>query len=173
MADGDRTLNDFSIQASYRGIAKIEKDAGGNQEAPFHHHFQDDLGTGTGDDQADRIFTDKRTVSTGTPDDIDMRDGSIDGRDGKTFVIAELKGLLVVNLSGTAKLTIGGAASNAYDKSPFESGTALLIIEPGGHLSHSCPKDGKNAVTSSTKVLRVISDSASTEYEITIVGASA
>lgn len=144
------------------------------------------LTSGTGDDAADRIWSDTgRAITSGANDDIDVYDlGSIDigagaGRDavGQTVTLAEVVAFLIVNKStSTGTITVGGEGSTAAWNSPFGGSDTATFgpIKPGGFLFAYSPDDPAWAVAdTSNHLLRIAASGGNVEVDVCILGRSA
>ena len=69
------------------------------------------LTNGTGDNQADKIFHDERTLSDEGTETLDFHDGSLTDAFGNALTLDKLKSLVIVNYSVEATLLVGGAAA--------------------------------------------------------------
>ncbi len=129
------------------------------------------LATGVGINQADQIWTDTRTVATGTADSIDLK-GTLTDHLGVAFTPAKLKMIIVIPAAGnTTILTVGGDTngvpifSDKTDSIPLAAGGALLI---GRRDLAAIP------VTAGTGDILLITNAAgaSATYDIILVGTS-
>lgn len=130
--------------------------------------------TGTGADQADRLFHDKRTLSTGANEDVDLVGTLLDGL-GQTFSPARLKCLLVYNRpTNTTNLTIKPGAVNGI-AGLFGAAAHTVTIPPGGIFLVVAPTAAAYALTAGTGDLLNVANAAgaSADYDIVVLGASA
>lgn len=129
---------------------------------------------GTGADQANRLFHDTRTLSTGANEDLDLVGSLTDGL-GQTFSPARFKLLLIYNKpANTTNLTIKPGAANGI-ASPFGAAAHAVTIPPGGIFLVAAPAAAAFALTAGTGDLLNIANSAgaSADYDIVVIGASA
>ncbi len=121
-----------------------------------------DLANGTGENQANIMWHDRRLVTAATPDDVLNLDlaGGLTDVFGTTLSFVKIKAMLFINRgipngSGGwttalgADLLIGGASANQFDTFVNASGTAKIVVPSGGALLMSAPVDGW-AVTAGT-----------------------
>jgi hypothetical protein len=132
------------------------------------------LTTGTGANQADKIWSDTRTVTTGATDTLDFAGTALDDPFGADFVPAKIKSILIVAAAAnTTDLTVSRPASNGV---PFLAAASdAFVLKPGGaFLLHNQSAAGI-AVTAGTGDLIDITNSAgaSANYNIVVVGTSA
>lgn len=137
--------------------------------------LDDALASGTGLDQADLVFHDKRTLSATSSESLDLAGGLTDAF-GQSLAFARIKAITIRNLATTAgyHLEVGGAASNAFVNWVGDA-SDVLRIGPGGVMQLWNPSAAGYAVTAGTGDLLKINNpnGASLEYEIILIGASA
>lgn len=146
----------------------------GTPSFPLALSFLDTLASGTAADQADILWTDERTLTTGATEDLDFT-GSLTNVFGVTVALAKVK--LVLFMMGTANTTrvtisrpaangllLLGAASDAL--ASFGAGALVLMYDPG--------TNGICAVTGGTGDLLTITNAAgaSATYKVAVIGTS-
>lgn len=141
--------------------------------APMSYKKSLDFASGTGANQADRIFTDTRTIAASTSEDLDIRGTSLQDAFGANVAMFEMKMLIVCAAAGnTNNVVLGGDANSV----PFLSTAATTVaIKPGGCFTLMDPSSGGIAVTDTTgDVIQVANSGAGTSvtYDIVVVGAS-
>lgn len=131
------------------------------------------LTDGTGADQADRIFSDERTLAASASEDLDLS-GSLTNAFG-TVTFARIKAVLVIADSGnTNNVNVSRPASNGVPL--FLAASDGIGVRPGGVLLWACTDATGVAVTAGTGDLLTIANSSSgsaVTYRIIIIGASA
>jgi hypothetical protein len=138
--------------------------------------YSKSLADGVGDDQADKLWGDERTVAAGANDDLDLTAlvNTIFGS-AVTMSLAKVKALLIVNLATTAgdELRIDSSVANAW-KAPFNgSATSQVEIGPDSALLLSNKKDGWAVTAGTGDVLRIANPGANPiTYRIVVVGTS-
>jgi hypothetical protein len=127
---------------------------------------------GTGDDQADRLFHDKRTLGDGASENLDLS-GSLADVYGATLTFVKIKAMIIQNLSSARTLTIGNASSNAFIN--WVGGTTHMVnIPPGGVLALVAPKAGFAVTAGTGDILKVLNSAGGAcDYHIWIIGTSA
>jgi len=136
---------------------------------------------GTGANQANLLWHDKRTIAASANDDIDLY-GVLEDVFGGAVNFAVVKGLLIANLGVSAAtpvptagetLTIGAATVGTEFDSIFAGvGTSKLVLHSGGILFLSSPIDGLAVVATTADILRISNVGASSiDYSIAIIGA--
>ena len=132
------------------------------------------LSDGTGANQADRMFTDTRTLSASANEDLDFS-GSLTNAFGVTVTFARIKAIMVIAASGnTNNVNVTRPASNGV---PFllAAGDGMAVRPGGVFLLASVDATGY-PVTAATGDLINIANSAGTtgvDYTIVVIGASA
>ena len=124
---------------------------------------------GTGLNQADRMFTDTRSVAAA--EDLDIAGGALADVFGTTFTLAELKVLIVCAPSAnTGNIILGGDANSV----PFLSvATTTVSVKPGGCFVYTDPSATGTTVTAATGDIIQVAPSAGTQaYDILIIGSS-
>lgn len=131
------------------------------------------LATGTGAGQADRVWSDERTLTTGANEDLDLAD-SLASVIGTTFAPARLKAIAILAASAnTTNLTLSRPASNGVPF--FAAASDAVVLHPGSIFVATWPGATAIVVTASTGDLINIANAAgaSATYKIVLIGASA
>lgn len=141
--------------------------------APVSFSARTRLTTGTGANQADKIFTDTRTLSASATEDLDVS-GALTTPLGGTFVIARIKAIIVTAASTNA--------NNVNVTRPAANGVPLFLaagdgvpVKPGGAFVWVAPDVTGIAVTAATGDLVTFTNSAgatSVTYSVVFIGAS-
>ena len=133
------------------------------------------LSSGVGASQADKLFTDTRTINASANDDLDLAGVLVDPL-GATLTFARIRAIIVAAAAANANtLIMGGGASNPVT-TILGGTTPTLTIRPGGILALLAPDATGYVVTAATAdILRFTNGGAGTsvQYDIIIVGASA
>jgi hypothetical protein len=133
------------------------------------------LTTGTAANQADKYWSDQRTISASGTDDLDLAGVLTDLISGTTTFV-RVKGLVIYAASANANnVIVGNAASNAWNTWVGAS-THTVTVRPGGLLALWAPDGTAYAVTAGTgDILRIANSGAGTSvtYDIHVIGASA
>jgi hypothetical protein len=126
--------------------------------------------------QANVLYVDKRTLTTGASEDINMYDfgGALD-QVGLARTVARVKLLIIKNLSLTNadELRVGGKATSAAWVSPFDANTSYLKVKGNGHLILCCFDATGYVVTNTTNhLLKIANPGGNTvSYQIVVVAA--
>lgn len=130
------------------------------------------LSNGTGADQANIIWSDTRTISASSNDDLDLAGGLTDAY-GATITFTKIKGILVYAYAENSNiLQIGGAASNAF-VNWVASATDIINLRPGGSFGITVTDATAYAVSAGTgDILRLTNGGAgsSVTYDIMLIG---
>jgi hypothetical protein len=143
--------------------------------APLKLDFNDSLDSGVAADQADRVFSDTRTVTASANEDLDLA-GALLQVDGSAFTPAKLKLIFISAAAGnTNDVLVTRPASNGV---PFltAAGDGFALKPGGSFLLYSPTLAGICSVTAGTGDLINVANSAggsSVIYSIIIVGTSA
>lgn len=131
------------------------------------------LTDGTGANQADRIFSDTRTLTASANEDLDLS-GSLTNAYG-TVTFARIKAVLVIaDSANTNNVNVSRSTSNGVPL--FLAATDGIAVRPGGVFLWACSDVTGVAVTAGTGDLLNFANSAgstSVNYSVVIIGASA
>lgn len=134
------------------------------------------LADGTGAAQADRMFSDTRTIAASSNEDLDLV-GALADAIGGTASFVRIKGLYIAASTGnTNNVVVGAAATNPW--ATLLNATGTVTLRPGAAL---CVVTGSAdtttyATTAGTgDLLRIANSGAGStvNYDIIVVGASA
>jgi hypothetical protein len=132
------------------------------------------MSTGVLAGQADKIFTDHRTIAASGTDDLDLAGPLIDPL-GSTITMARLKVLMVKAAAANTNNVVMGVGTNPIT-TILGGTTPTLNIRPGGLLVLAAPDAIGYVVTAGTAdILRFANSGAGTgvDYDVILVGASA
>lgn len=131
------------------------------------------LGSGTGANQVDRLFTDRRTLAASASEDLDLA-GVLSDAFGATLTFAKLKALLVIaDTANTNNVNVTRPASNGVPLF-LAAGDGIPVL-PGGLFAWVGPGAGV-AVTAGTGDLVTVANSGagtSVTYDVYALGTSA
>lgn len=139
---------------------------------------------GPGDNQANQLFHDRRTLGNGVSEEIDLYDYEIDGTGGAQndslglpLTIVDIKGFLFYNrsaVSGEVFKIFGEGSAAAWDV-PFDGvATTKMVVQPSGFVCLGAPLAAGLAVTDATNHLLKVENTGAAEnsYDLIIIGAS-
>lgn len=127
------------------------------------------LDNGTGANQANQVWSDTRTLTTGASETLDLN-ASLLNAAGESVTFTKIKAIYIRN-KGTTTLSIGGAAATQF-VAAFGSATDLVKIPPGGVFLLTAPDASGFAVAAgATDSLKVANSAgASIDYDIALIG---
>lgn len=132
------------------------------------------LSTGTGANQADRIFSDTRTIAASGTDDLDLN-GVLTDPLGTVISLLRVKLIAVYAAAGNTNNVIMGGGTNPVT-TIMGGTTPTLNIRPGGMLLLTAPDAVAYAVTAATAdILRFANSGAGSTvtYDVVIIGSTA
>lgn len=132
------------------------------------------LANGTSSSQADLIFSDQRTLTASSTEDLDLAGGLTDAF-GNSLTFVKIKAILIKAASGnTNNVEVTPAAANGFT-GPFADASDQLDIPPGGLVLLTAPVSGWTVTASTGDLLTITNSGAGTSvtYDVIIVGTSA
>ena len=117
--------------------------------APLSYKASKDLATGVAINQADRVFSDTRTLAPSTPEDLDVSGGALTDPGGAVFTITKLKMLSVCAAAGNTNnvVILGDAASVRVSE---KTRSAWLMATPLARSFDALYESGAVTVTRSS-----------------------
>lgn len=147
----------------------------GEAKAQFQGFVDTVMQSGTGDNQADKVFADTRTLASSANEDLDLAGGSLVDPLGAPVTFAKVKAIIVRAAAGnTNNVVVGGAAANAF-QGGFGAANDTHAVPPGGVFLASAPKAGWAVTPGTGDLLRIANSGGGTsvQYDIEIIGTSA
>lgn len=145
--------------------------------APLTKAYQAAFTSGVLAGQADRVFSDTRTLTASANEDLDLAGVLIDAL-GAVCTFARVKALIVAaDKANTNDVLVGGAATNGFFT--WSGGaTHQVRVRPGGvfaHFAGAADLTGYTVTAATGDLLRVTNSAgvSSVNYDIIIIGASA
>jgi hypothetical protein len=129
--------------------------------------------SGVGANQADKIFSDTRTIAASGTDDLDLAGVLLDPL-GAVITLARIKALIVKAAAANTNNVVMGVGTNPVT-TILGGTTPTLNIRPGGVMALFAPDVVAYGVTAATAdILRFANSGAGTSvtYDIVIIGAS-
>lgn len=145
----------------------------------FHeiNAFRDvSLASGTAAGQADRVWSDTRTLAASANEDLDLA-GALADAFAVAAVFVRVKGIYIAAAAAnTNNVVIGAAASNPW--ATLLSATGTVTLRPGAALlvvAGSADATGYAVTAGTGDLLRITNSAAGTSvtYDIVVIGASA
>lgn len=139
--------------------------------APLAINRQFNFLDGVGANQANRVWSDTRTIAASGTDSLDLA-GTLTDAFGATFTLARVKALMIAASPNNANNVVVGAGSNAW--STWLGGTnPTVTVRPGGMLLVVAPDATGYAVTAGTGDILQVANSAggtSVTYDVIVMG---
>lgn len=132
------------------------------------------LANGTGQDQADQVFRDRRTIVASGNENLDLN-ALTDPVTGAAINFAKIKAILIrAAAANTNNVVVGAAASNPF-LGPLGGTAPTLTLKPGDSVLLAAPKDGWSSANGASDQLKVANSGSGTavDYEIVLIGTSA
>jgi hypothetical protein len=127
---------------------------------------------GSGANQANKLFTDRRTLAASGTEDIDLA-GVLTDPFGATITFAKIRAMIIAADEGNANnVVVGGAASNGF-LGWVADATDKVIVGPGGLFVIAKPDLAGYTVTAGTgDLLHVANSGAGTgvTYDLVLLG---
>lgn len=131
-----------------------------------------ELTTGTGDQQANVVIHERRTLTNGQTYSYDLAGGVVDFRGNlKTFARVKTLAVVVLSTANDSLLEVG-AGSNPFAAWLGAAGDTIKVGPKGAHLLHRPDATGYVVTAGTGDVLKVTA-SGTVEYDIVIIGADA
>jgi len=143
----------------------------GSGEFDFVKKLGVSLADGVLTGQANKLFTDKRTLAASATENLDLAGVLVDAF-GTVITFAAVKALMITAADANVNdVVIGNAAATAW-VGPFGAGTHTVAIRPGGVAMFVAPKTGWAVGAGATDFLKVLNGGAGSavEYDIVVVG---
>ncbi len=158
----------FSIAATLAGTPGDFGDA----SAPLADSRSFSFKPGTGANQANNIFADKRTLAASGTENLDLS-GLLQNQLNETIAFTKVRALIITaDATNVNDVVVGGHATAAF-ASMFSDPTDKVKVKPGGMLVLVAPDVNGYAVTATTADLLTIANSNSgtaVGYGIIVVG---
>lgn len=132
------------------------------------------MASGVAANQADLIFSDKRTLAGSANEELDLSGALVDVF-GDAVVFVKVKCIMVISAAANGgDIEVGGSGANGFDSWVGAAGD-LVKVKPGGAFALFAPDLAGYAVTASTgDLLRIANaDASSADYDIVMIGTSA
>lgn len=157
-----------SIRASLAGSGDL-----GTPKAPANIEKLVQFVAGSANDsQADLLFSDVRSLTSGSSENLDMA-GVLAGPLGGTITAAEVVAIYIeADADNTTNLAFFGAASNAFD-GPLGGTTPALTLKPGD-CALMASRDGWTVTAGTGDLLKVVNGSgAAAAYTVLLIARTA
>lgn len=142
------------------------------------HEFDEaailDLAHGTGEGQADMMWSDERTIAASSSETLDLA-GVLSSVFGSTLTFAKVKAVLIVAAAGNTNNVVVGANGSAEFQGWFGDVSDTVAVRPGGMFLIAAPKTGWTVTASTGDILKIANSGSGTgvTYRIVVIGTSA
>lgn len=143
----------------------------GTASLPLDKVYKNVLTNGTGNNQANQVFTDQRTLTASSTEDIDLS-GSLSDAFGNTITFTAVKAILISSLStNTNNVLVGGASSNQFINWVADS-SDIITIPPGGMFMLTAPLGGFGVTAGTGDLLKIANSGggSSVVYDVVLIG---
>lgn len=146
--------------------------------APLTVTYLATLASGTGAGQADKMFSDTRTLTASSSEDLDLAGSLVDAL-GATVTFVKIKGLIVAAAAGnTNNVVVGGVAAGLASGPILPQTTGQVTLRPGAAFAVICgaaDATGYPVTATTADLLHIANGSSGTSvtYDIIIIGTSA
>lgn len=145
----------------------------GTVALPYADSLVLSLANGTGANQADRLFTDQRTLALSATEDLDLAAVLIDAF-GASITFAKIKAIIVKAAAGnTNDVVVTRPAANGVPL--FLAAADGIAVKPGGAFVWCCPGTGITVTPATGDLLTITNGGAGTPvtYDVIVIGTSA
>lgn len=165
---GLQTLIDGAIAYTLTGPADL-----GEARNTYNGWDKVQLESGTGSQQADRVYAKTITLAASATQSIDLS-GTLTDPIGGSAVFAKVKAIAVRARPENTNGVIVGNVANGF-VGPFGAATHQVTVPPGGFFLISAPEAGWSVVAGTGDLLRVANDGAGTSVtlDVVVIGTSA
>ena len=134
-----------------------------------------DPGTGAG--QVDKIWTDTRTLTASSSEDLDLIGAGLIDAFGVAAVFTRVKGLLISAAPGNTNNVIVGGVASGQATIILPAATGQVVVRPGGGVMFWCggaDATGYLMTATTADLLHIANSGAGTSvtYDIAILGCS-
>jgi len=133
------------------------------------------LASGIGANQADTVFSDKRTLAASANETLDLSGGGLKDDLGAPANFAKVKAILIVaSKNNINNVVIGAAAANPF-LGPLGGTAPTITLPPGGFVLLAAPINGWSSAEAAADQLKIENSGAGTpvDYDIHALGTSA
>lgn len=127
---------------------------------------------GTGANQANRLWSDRRTLGPSATEDLDLAGVLLDAF-GTAITFAKVRALIVSASSANANNVLLGGVVNGLSTIIQPAASGVVVVRPGGVVAFIAPDATGYAVTAATADLLHVANSAagtSVTYDVAIIG---
>lgn len=164
-----QTTIDVNLAAKFAQAFDLQT---GSAPAALRRNFS--WADGAGASQANRIWTDRRTLAASASEDLDLAGVLVDVF-GTAITFARVRALIVAAASGNANNVILGGVAAGLSTIIAPAATGTVTVRPGGLVAFIAPDATAYVVTATTADLLHVANSAGgtgVDYDIAIIGSA-
>jgi hypothetical protein len=133
-----------------------------------------DPGTGAG--QVDKIFSDTRTLTASSSEDLDLAGVLLDVY-GATITFARVRGIMISAAVGNTNNVLVGGVTNGWATLLSPAATGIITLRPGAFICAGCglaDATGYTVTPATGDLLHIANSGAGTSvtYDVIVIGAS-
>lgn len=161
-----------NVGAVFDGFITVSNDLGSVTWRP-NAIVPTTLEQGTSTNQADLVFSDTRTLTTGSGESLDLTGTALNNAFGAALALAKVKAIYIKSKdTNTTTLTVGNVTNSI--QLGFGATTQSWAIPPGGVFLVTAPQSGWTVTAGTGDLLRIVNASgASADFDIIVIGTSA
>lgn len=144
----------------------------GSASYPASFGVTNSFDNGTGANQANELFTDTRTITASSSENLDLA-GSLQDAFGATLTFTKIKALVITAAAGNTNDVVVGGHPTAAIATIFGTTADTIVVKPGGTLALIAPDANGYGITATTADMLTVANSGagtSVTYTIAIVG---
>jgi hypothetical protein len=138
-------------------------------DGSFSESLVSSLTDGAGDDKAQIVFADTRTLAGSATEDLDLA-GSLKDNFNKTLTFTKVKAIFVqADADNAEAIEIGPASANGF-LGPWADASDVTKIDDSGAFMVTAPKTGWTVTAGTVDLITVTAGASGGSYTIVIVG---
>lgn len=144
----------------------------GNASYPATLGITNVFENGTGANQANELFTDTRTLTASSSENLDLAGVLLDAF-GATLTFTKIKAIIITAAAANTNDVVVGGHPTAAVSTIFGDVTDTILVKPGGTFAIVAPDANGYGITATTADMLTVANSAggtSVTYTIAIVG---
>lgn len=128
-----------------------------------------EFANGTGNGQANAMFSDYRALGSGASENLDLA-GVLTDAFGTVLTFTKIKAIVIESDdANTVDITVGNHATAAF-LGPFGAAAHTLAVQPGGLIVLAAPKTGWAVTATTADLIKVLAGAAAVNYRIHLIG---
>ena len=129
--------------------------------------------SGTGNNQADLVFSGQRTLAASASESFDLNGTTLLDAFGTAIAMAKIKAIYLKAAAGNTNNVIIGNVTNGI-VGPFGAATHSILVKPGGVFLWACPGTGETITAGTGDLLKIANSGGTTgvTYDLMLLGTS-